>query len=530
MEAMAGMETTARQDKPPVLLSIKDLSKAFGSTKALQQVSMDIEQGEVHALVGENGAGKSTLIKILSGVYAPDSGTLSICEETVERLTVQKSRALGISVIHQERNLVPAFNGVENIFLGQPHPTRFGCAVDFQKMRNQAEGTMRSLGIELDLTIPASKLMPQQQMLIEIIRTMMTSCKLLILDEPTASFTDKETQVLFNIIERLKRQGVSVLYVSHRLEEVLAISDRITILKNGTQVGTFRTQDTNKNELITRMTDHWVGPTQQRDTTGERKIILQAEHIASKDHKVKDISLQLHSGEILGVFGLGGSGRTELLETLYGFRPLASGEIRIDGQVYQHPSCSHSLEKGMVLICEDRRNKGIFPRMSVMANTILSTLSNYRRGILMDERQAEADTVAQMELLHIKTQGPHQRLWQLSGGNQQKVVFAKALMSDPHIWLCDEPTIAIDVGTRSDIHTLLRQRTIHGDSVLFVSSDLMEILEISDRILVIAEGKSIATLENNDLQASQILAYCYGENTPVIDDPSSDKTDKGMIP
>lgn len=503
------MEAPVRQP----LLIIDDLCKSFGSTKALNHVSLSIEPGEVHALIGENGAGKSTLIKILGGMYSPDTGTIRCEETTVPHLTLEAGRSLGISILHQERNLVPNFTVAENLFLGLPAPTRGIIALDFKEMELQARRKLEALGIEIDVTARVSKLTPPQQTLLELAHTMMRPYRLLVMDEPTASLTDKETDLLFNIIDRCRQDGASVLYVSHRLEEVLSISDRISVLKNGMNVGTFKTEETTKSALIACMTDHWTGPTGRRSAksraSGTERVTLEARSIRSADRKVKDVSFCLHEGEILGVFGLGGSGRTSLLETLYGYRALSAGSILADGRAYQHSSCARSLRKGIVLICEDRKRKGIFPNMSVMANTILSTLARYRKGIMMDERHAEADTYVQMEMLRIKTAGPHQRLWQLSGGNQQKVVFAKALMSDPHIWLCDEPTMAIDVGTRSDIHALLRKRADEGDSILFVSSDLLEILEISDRILIMTNGTGNRTLINDGLDARQVLGYCY---------------------
>ena len=493
-----------------MLLQTKGLCKQFGGMYALKDIDFAIKEGEVHGLVGENGAGKSTLIKILTGVYSLDSGQIYWDGEAVEFHSPRQSRDVGINVIHQDRNLIPAFNGVENVYLGLDYEKKGKVAVDWVKMRKRVESLMEELGIKVRLDVPAASLTPPQRTLLEIIRAMMTKCRLLILDEPTASLTDKETEVLFETIGRLKARGTSILYVTHRMDEIFRLTDRITVFKNGQMVGTVQTAEMDKDKIVTMMTDHWtsekIGMSKQFG-----KPMLEVEHLASKDGIVKDVKFTVRAGEILGVFGLGGSGRTETLECIYGLRPTTNGSVTLDGQSIEHLSPSTSIRNGMVLICEDRRGMALVGSLSVKQNIVLSTINSYAQFGVVDEKKELADAQEKINNLSIKTESPNQTVLQLSGGNQQKVVFAKALMSNPKVLLCDEPTQAVDVKTRAEIHRLLRQKADEGNAVVFVSSDLKEVLEASDNVHVIAHGKSKEQFRNDGLTAEQVLACCYAE-------------------
>jgi len=491
-----------------MLLQVKGMNKRFVETYALKDVDIDIRPGEVHGLVGENGAGKSTLIKILTGVYSMDSGEIWWDGKKVSVSTPHGSRKLGINVIHQDRHLVPSFNGIENMYLGLRYD-RKGIVVDWAKMRQKAQSVLETYGIDVDISLPASDLTPPQRTMLEIARAMMVECRLLILDEPSASLTDKEAEALFSIIERLKNNGTAILYVSHRMDEIFKLTDRITVLKNGEFVDTVKTSDTNKEHLISLMTDNWKSVvTHNKSVLG--KPLLQIENISSKDGIVKDASFTVHSGEILGVFGLGGSGRTELMECIYGHRTIKSGNIDIDGQRYAKPTARKSLAKGLVLICEDRRGMAIVPTLNVKQNMVLSTIDNYSTflGITSEKRELR-DVKDQIERFKIKTRGPSQPILQCSGGNQQKVVFAKALLSSPKILLCDEPTQAVDVKTRQEIHILLRELADKGNAVVFVSSDLKEVLEVADNIQIFSEGFTREHFKNENINAEDVLAYCF---------------------
>ena len=491
-----------------MLLQITDLTKRFGETYALKDAQLGILPGEVHALVGENGAGKSTLIKILTGVYTMDSGQILWNGNQASVSTPAESRELGISVIHQDRHLIPSFNGVENIYLGLPYEQKSG-VVDWRKMRRNVEKVLEEYAIDVDLDQPAANLSPPERTMLEIARAMMVDCKLLILDEPTASLTDKETEALFGIIERLKARGTAFLYVTHRMDEIFRLTDRITVFKNGEFVDTVNTSDVDKDQLISLMTDSWTSQAAESHRN-MGKVMLQVENLKSKDGIVKEATLSVRSGEILGLFGLGGSGRTELMECVYGYRPIKGGTVSVDGNAYEKPTPRKSLDKGLVLICEDRRGMALVPSLNVKQNTVLSTIGNYAGllGITSEKREL-SDTRKQIESLQIKTEGPHQQVLQLSGGNQQKVVFAKALLSDPKVLLCDEPTQAVDVKTRREIHKLIRELAGQGNGVVFVSSDLKEVLEIADNIMVFSDGRTRQVFKNEGLTAEEVLACCY---------------------
>lgn len=491
-----------------MLIETTALSKQFGQEYALKNINFAIKAGEIHGLVGENGAGKSTLIKILTGVYSKTLGEILWEGKPVQIHHPMDSRRLGINVIHQDRHLIPAFSGIENIYLGLEYEKGNGLAVNWKRMEQKVRDLMKELSVDVPLDIPAKLLTPPQKTMLEILRAMMTDCKLLILDEPTASLTDKEANVLFQTIGRLQAKGTAVLYVTHRMDEIFQLTDRITIFKNGALVKTLPTKETSIEEIVSLMTDNWESQKLQREhQLGE--CILSVTHLSTRDHVVQDASLQLYEGEILGIFGLGGSGRTELLEAIYGFRPVKSGKVELQKKEYLKRTPHESILRGMVLISEDRRGKALVNSLSVMENITLSTIDQLRKGLMLDHRKELETSKSSIEALQIKTKNSSQRVSELSGGNQQKVVFAKSMRSNPKIYLCDEPTQAVDVKTREEIHNLLRIQAKNGNGVLFVTSDLKEMLEVADKILILREGKTTVLLENEQLNSAEVLSYCY---------------------
>jgi ribose transport system ATP-binding protein len=510
-----------------LLLETKGIRKQFNGVYALEGVDFSVEAGEVHGLVGENGAGKSTLIKILTGVYRLEEGEIFWNGEKLAIHTPADSRAAGICVIHQDHVLVPTMNGIENIFLGLEYPRRHG-RVDWKEMRRIAQEKMQELHMEIDLTVPAGELTPPERTCIEIIRAMMQKCRLLILDEPTASLTDREAEILFGIIARLKEEGTAILYVSHRMDEIFRLTDRITVMKNGQISGVLKTAETDREGVITLMTDEWTSANDSvrrgnasdpgseqaaREGAGEEEIFgktaLKVTGLQSSDGRVRSADLEARHGEILGIFGLGGSGRTELLESIYGYRPTCAGEVYLDGRQLEKRSPERSLKQGITLICEDRRGKAMVGSRSICDNILISVMDDYTRVGVLDQKR-QADTVQEMiRTLNIRQTGIHQPVQELSGGNQQKVVFARAMMTKPTVWLCDEPTQAVDIRTRSEIHRLLRQKADEGNAVVLVTSDLKEMLEVADRIQIMAAGRTKEVLENRDLQARDVLARCY---------------------
>lgn len=490
-----------------MLLRTEKLSKSFNGVYALSNINFEVEAGEVHGLVGENGAGKSTLIKMLTGVYSIDEGTVFWEDQPVKIPNPSQSRTLGINVVHQDRTLIPAFDGVENAYLGREYPHK-GMQVDWKTMRETVEKTRDELGIELDLSKMAIELSPPQKTCLEIIRAMMNDCKLLILDEPTASLTDKESEILFDIIGKLKKKGTSVLYVSHRMDEIFRLTDRITVFKNGSMVSCVKTSEVDKDKLVSMMTDEWKGSDIVHNTNFG-KVLLEVQGIRTKDSVMKKGSLKVREKEILGVFGLGGSGRTELLEGIYGYRPITEGTVTIDGEQQNMLSPANSIKKGMVLISEDRRGKALVGNLSIKENVLLSCIDRYAKHGYLDEKKEKQDVSEKAEALKIRMTGLDQRIIELSGGNQQKAVFAKALMTNPKVFLCDEPTQAVDIMTRNEIHKLLREKADAGNAVVYVSSDLKEILEVADTIQLVVQGETRQLLVNENLTTTEVLSYCY---------------------
>ena len=539
-----------------MLLDVKSVDKKFNGVYALKGLDFSLGEGEVHGLIGENGAGKSTFIKILGGVYKRDGGNiLWNGKDLPEAIQPEESRNLGINIIFQDNVLIPAFTGMENICLGRPYPVKGGL-IQWKEMERETEAKAAELGIHLDLKKPVSMMTPAQKKCVEIVRAMMSDCKLLILDEPTASLSDKETNLLFSIVRNLKAKGTSVLYVTHRLEEIMELTDRVTVLRNGTLVSTVDTAGTSRKELVRLMSGNEAASGVEDAETGKDaesklqggaadrisgkggvkqpvsseaektdiqrtellgtgaegrigKTALEVHGIRSKDGIVRGVDLNVKSGQITGMFGLCGSGRTEFLECVYGTRKLAGGEVTIDGKTTTRPTPSESIRQGMAFICEDRRGKAMIPAFSVEENMMLSSIDRYTKSGWFQKRAADKKAMDMIEALKIKCVGVSHPAKELSGGNQQKVVFAKALLTEPSIWLCDEPTQAVDVATRQEIHRLLKEEAKKGKAVLYVSSDLTELLEVADEVAVMAYGKVRNTFENKDLKPTDVLACCY---------------------
>lgn len=539
-----------------MLLDVKSVDKKFNGVYTLKGLDFSLGGGEVHGLVGENGAGKSTFIKILGGVYKRDGGNiLWNGKDLPEAIRPEESRNLGINIIFQDNVLIPAFTGMENICLGRPYPVKGGL-IQWKEMEREAAAKAAELGIHLDLKRPVSMMSPAQKKCVEIVRAMMSDCKLLILDEPTASLSDKETNLLFSIVRNLKAKGTSVLYVTHRLEEIMELTDQVTVLRNGTLVSTVDTAGTSRKELVRLMSGNEAEAGVEDTETGEdvesklqggaadkisgkggvkqtvsseaektdtqgaellgtgadgeiRKTALEVHGIRSKDGIVRGVDLNVKAGLITGMFGLCGSGRTEFLECIYGTRKLAGGEVTIDGKTMTRPTPSESIRQGMAFICEDRRGKAMIPSFTVEENMMLSSIDRYTKSGWFQKRAADKKAMDMIEALKIKCVGVSQPAKDLSGGNQQKVVFAKALLTEPSIWLCDEPTQAVDVATRQEIHRHLKEEAKKGKAVLYVSSDLTELLEVADEVAVMACGRVRKTFENKDLKPTDVLACCY---------------------
>jgi len=495
------------------LLRVDGLSKIFGQHYALSEVSLDILPGEVHALVGENGAGKSTFIKIVTGVYSPDGGTLRWKGQPVQINTPGDARQIGINVVHQDRHLIPSFTGYENLYLGLSYPKgKLGVGVQWKEMKQRAKALMDTYGVTLNMNKTAQRMSPPEKTMLEILRAMMQECSLLILDEPTASLTDQESEQLFDLIGKLTAAGTSILYVSHRMDEIFRLSDRITVFRNGRHVATVNRQDTDRDGLISLMNDkeYKKAHREERDIRAGEPV-LEVRGLHSEDGKVNGVDLQVRQREVVGIFGLAGAGRTELLETVYGLRRKSAGEIVLQGRTQTSTSPRRSLDQGVVLIPEERKRDALVMDMAIRENITLPFLSRFSSGWKMRKRAELQESERWMTDLKVKAAGTEQPVGQLSGGNQQKVVFAKALLSSPKLFLCDEPTQAVDIMTRDEIHRLLRHQADEGCAVLFVSSDLQEVLDIADRLYVLHEGRIVVELPNKDVTPEQVLAYCFSQ-------------------
>jgi len=494
------------------LLKVSKLDKKFGKNYALSGVSFTVKLGEIHALVGENGAGKSTFIKLMTGVYQPDGGEIFWQGEKVDIKNPRNAHELGISVIHQDRHLVPYFTGLENLYLGADYPKRkFWPGIRWDIMREEAEKLKVQLGIEVPLEKSAQDMSPTERTLLEILRAVRVGCKLLFLDEPTASLTDQETEILFRLLFHLKSQGTAIIYVSHRLDEVFRLAERITVLRNGQLAGTVLKDEVNKDMLIKLMAGREILSCEVKkgQKVNSEPFVLEVKDVRTVDKRVKNAAFSVRKGEILGIFGLAGTGRTELLEAIYGIRHKSAGEIIVNGKVLTKPSPGASLQEGIVLIPEDRRGHALIMDMSICENITLPVLSNYTVGGIIAHTQELRDTEGCISRLNIKAKGAGQSVQVLSGGNQQKVVFAKALMSRPRLFLCDEPTQGVDVMTRSEIHRLLRDQAEQGGSVVYVSSDLEEMLEVAHRLVIMHDGETIAELSTERLTQESVLQRCY---------------------
>lgn len=516
-----------------MLLKTEKLDKRFNRSYALCGLDFSLEQGEIHGLIGENGAGKSTFIKILGGVYRKDRGTVYWNGTPADCSTPEKSRELGIRIVYQDSVLIPAFSALENIWLGYAYPTKVG-KIRWKVMEEQVRARAGELGIPLDLKTPVTDLSPSQKKLLEILRAMMDrNIRLLILDEPTASLSDKESKQLFHIIRGLKAQGTAILYVSHRLEEILELADRITVLQGGRLVRTVNTGEVGREQLVSMMSGEetpdisaglgsdTVGENVGKNT-GENTVEnagndvyggpagMEIQNLYSRDGIVKGASLKARPGRITGLYGLCGSGRTEFLECVYGYRKIKSGRILVGGAEIKTPTPPKALAAGMALISEDRRGKALIPSFTVRENMLLSSIDRFSRNGRFWGREADRRAEDMIRALNIKCTGTRQRTAELSGGNQQKVVFAKAMLTEPSIWLCDEPTQAVDVATRREIHRLLQSQAAMGKAVIYVSSDLTELLEVAHEVNVMADGRIAGTFENKNLRPEQILACCYG--------------------
>jgi len=492
------------------VLELKGILKDYPGVRAVDYVDLVLMPGEVHALVGENGAGKSTLIKIMAGVVAPDTGQIQVRGQPVEIESGQDSYQLGLSFIHQELNLVPYLDGAENIFLGRPYPqTRLG-TVNWRELRARASDIMALLGASIPVDVPVGRLSPGDQAMISIARALAGEASIYVMDEPTASLASQEIERLFAVIRSLKAQGATVVYVSHRLDEVFEIADRVTVMRDGAVVGTRETGDITHVELIRLMIGRKMDEAYPSSKATIGRPVLQAKALTGD--AVRNISFTLHQGEVLGVAGLVGAGRSELLRMIFGVDPIQSGSIVVNGNPTQPTSPAAAIRRGIVLVPEERRTQGLVLTRPIVENITLAHLGTLAtRGVFLNRSREREASQEVGEAVRLIARSLQQRVEQLSGGNQQKVVFAKWLLGEAQVLMLDEPTRGVDVGARFEIYTIIRDLAAQGTGILLVSSDLSELLGLADRLVVLREGEMVAELTvTAELTQETVLTYYYG--------------------
>ena len=486
------------------ILELQHIDKHFAGVQALRDVAFDLCPGEVHALLGENGAGKSTLIKIVTGLYQPDGGEIRLNGQPISFADPRQSREHGIAAIYQEPSLFPDLNIAENIFVGR-QPMRAGRQVDWIRMFQEAEALLDSLGVHLNPKVKARNLSVAQQQMVEIARALSVNARILIMDEPTSSLTLAEVDDLFQIVRRLREAGTAIIFISHRLEELFELADRVTVLRDGAYVGTKVISEATTNSLIQMMVGRTLADMFPKQEVEAGEVALQVEGL-SKAGLFKDISFQLRRGEILGMAGLVGAGRTDVARAIFGVEPADSGVVKIDGQVVHMSSPQQAMQLGLAYVPEDRQHHGLVLPMTLSQNVTLPILSGLARAGWTNnerERQVARQAASQME---VKAAGLWQKARELSGGNQQKVVLAKWLTTRPKILILDEPTRGIDVGTKAAVHGLMSSLAAQGMAILMISSELPEVLGMSDRILVMREGQMTGQFSRAEATQEKIMA------------------------
>lgn len=487
-----------------VLLEMKGISKRFRGVQALNGVNFDLREGEVHALVGENGAGKSTLMKVLTGIHQPDAGEIFYLGKPYAVKNIGESQALGISMVHQELNMMNDLTVAQNIFIGRE--IRSGFIIKDNDMVKETRAIFDHIGIDIDPKIKLGRLTVGKQQMVEIAKAVSRNCKVLILDEPTAALTQTEIDELFRIMADLKSKGIGMIYISHRMDEIKTISDRITVMRDGEYVGTVDTDSVTKDEIINMMIGRVVyeDPKTHSEVPEDAETVLEVKNLTS-GNLFKNVSFKLRKGEVLGFSGLMGAGRTEVARAIFGADPIDSGEIYVNGKPVSIKSPKDAVNLGIGYLSEDRKRYGLMLDKSVAENTALASLDKYIKFGIINDRKIKEEAQIENAKLKTKTPSMEQALKNLSGGNQQKVIIARWLIKNSDILIFDEPTRGIDVGAKSEIYTLMNELARSGKSIIMISSELVEILRMSDRVLVMCEGKKTGELDISEANQEKIM-------------------------
>ena len=487
-----------------VILTMKGIDKSFPGVHALDHVDLEVRKGEVLALMGENGAGKSTLMKVLTGIYKKDSGTITYEGKEVEFTNTREAQDAGIVIVHQELNMLGHLTVAQNIFIGREF--KKGIKIDDAKMKAESKKLFDRMNIDIDPSETMSNLTVGRQQMCEIAKAISHDAKVIIFDEPSAALTEAEIEELFKIINDLRDKGIGIVYISHRMDEIKKITDRVTVMRDGQYVGTLITKDSTKDDIINMMVGRVIyeDPKTESQVPEGAEVVLKVEHL-NAGKMVQDVSFELHRGEILGFSGLMGAGRTETARALFGADPMESGDIYVHGKKVTIKSPADAVKAGIVYLSEDRKRYGCVVAKSVAENTTMATMEQFMSGLFIDKAKEKEVATKYVEALATKTPTVDQLVVNLSGGNQQKVVIAKWLTRDSEILIFDEPTRGIDVGAKNEIYKLMNKLAKDGKAIIMISSEMTEILRMSDRIVVMCEGKKTGELDISEATQENIM-------------------------
>ena len=506
---MINNENLAEEIASPPLLQVENLCKNFPGVQALKNVSLELHQAEVLAVIGENGAGKSTLMKILAGIQAANSGSIFLNGIPVQFKSVEQALHSGIVLIHQELNLAENLTVGANLFLGR-EPTRWGF-IDEAKIEHDSKEALKRVGLTCSPKTPLVNLSIAKRQLVEIAKAISIDARILIMDEPTSSLSQHETEILYRVVEELKSQGVSIVYISHRLNEVQQLADRVVILRDGENAGELSKENINRDQMVSKMVGRKMTNLFSRNPHQRGKLRLELQNIKTPEFPEHSINFSIHAGEIVGIAGLIGAGRTELLNILFGVNQPLYGTIKVDGQTQKFNSPTDAINAGIALVPEDRKTHGLLLEMSVMKNLSLPSLKKKcQEGLFLNQNLERKITDAAVKTLQIKIASSSQKVESLSGGNQQKIVLAKWLETSPKVLILDEPTRGVDVGAKEEIYKLIDQLAAEGIAILFASSEMDEIQTLADRVFVMHEGRLAGELSKNKLTEMNIMQLATG--------------------
>ena len=487
------------------LLEMRGISKTFPGVRALDGVTLKVRRGSVHALMGENGAGKSTLMKCLFGIYSKDAGEVLLDGVPADFKNPRDALDHGVAMVHQELNQALKRSVMDNIWLGR-YPKSLGVFTSEQAMYRDTKKIFDELGLKVDPRIEMSRLSVSTRQMVEIAKAVSYGAKVIVLDEPTSSLTDDETERLFNIIEMLKSRGCGIIYISHKMEEIRRICDEVTVMRDGRHIATDTTENMPMERIIKLMVGRELKERFPEKTNTPGEVSLEVSGLTAEYSAVRDVSFKVRRGEIVGIAGLGGSGRTEVLETIFGIAERRSGEIKLNGKTVKNRTPAESIRNGFALITEERRRDGIFGILDITENTVISSLKNYLLGgILLRDLAMKSETERMIGAMRIKTPSRRTKIRSLSGGNQQKVILGRWLLTDPQVLLLDEPTRGIDVGAKYEIYSLILELAHRGRSVIVVSSEMPELLGICDRILVMSGGRLAGEVDAKNTTQEEIM-------------------------